>query len=216
MLQNVTVYPTEKAVFYREHDDNAYSITSFLLTYTALEIPFEIVTSLIFALLTVIAAGLPRTVALFFVVAFNCFAIVSSGESVGIMFNTLFAHTGFAVNVTLVILGLAAIMGGVMSLDVPAFLQAWNHLSPIEWSLGNLAPYTLRGLNFTCPDGGEQCGRLRTGEEVLTLYNLDVDPGRNLAALGACVVIYRVVAWGILELKRKRSGWRIRSANGSI
>ncbi|KAL8653372.1 MAG: hypothetical protein Q9226_003875 [Calogaya cf. arnoldii] len=213
MLQNVAVYPTEKAVFYREHDDNAYSVTSFLLTYTVLEIPFEIVTSLIFALLTVIAAGLPRTVSLFFIVAFNCFAIVSCGESVGIMFNTLFAHTGFAVNVTSVILSLANIMGGVMSLDIPAFLQAWNHLSPIKWCLGNLAPYTLRGLHFTCPDGEEQCGGLRTGEEVLTLYNLDTDPGKNLAALGACVVIYRLVAWGLLELKRKRSGWRIKSAD---
>ena len=210
MLQNVAVYPTEKAVFYREHDDNAYSVTSFLLTYTVLEIPFEIITSLIFALLTVIAAGLPRTVSLFFIVAFNCFAVVSCGESVGIMFNTLFAHTGFAVNVTSVILSLATIMGGIMSLDIPAFLQAWNHLSPIKWSLGNLAPYTLRGLHFTCPDGEEQCGGLRTGEEVLSLYNLDTDPRKNLAALGACVVIYRVVAWGILEFKRKRSSWRIR------
>ncbi|KAI4269866.1 MAG: hypothetical protein LQ337_007036 [Flavoplaca oasis] len=210
MLQNVAVYPTEKAVFYHEHDDNAYSVTSFLLTYTVLEIPFEVITSLIFALLTVIAAGLPRTATLFFVVAFNCFAIVSCGESVGIMFNTLFAHTGFAVNVTSVILSLATIIGGVMSLDIPDFLQAWNHLSPIKWSLGNLAPYTLRGLHFTCPDGGEQCGGLRTGQEVLTLYNLDTNSGTNLAALGACVVIYRIVAWGILELKRKRSPWRIR------
>ncbi|KAL8862693.1 MAG: hypothetical protein Q9178_001191 [Gyalolechia marmorata] len=216
MLQNVAVYPTEKAVFYREHDDNAYSVTSFLLTYTVLEIPFEIVTSLLFALLTVIAAGLPRTVSLFFIVAFNCFAVVSCGESVGIMFNTLFAHTGFAVNVTSVILSLATIMGGIMSLDIPDFLQAWNHLSPIKWSLGNLAPYTLRGLLFTCPDGGEQCGGLRTGEDVLSLYNLDTDPWKNLAALGACVVIYRVVAWGILELKRKRSSWRIRLPNRRI
>ncbi|KAL8669211.1 MAG: hypothetical protein Q9168_006193 [Polycauliona sp. 1 TL-2023] len=210
MLQNVAVYPTEQAVFYREHDDNAYGVTSFLLSYTVLEVPFEIVTSLIFALLTVIAAGLPRTVTLFFIVALNCFAVVSCGESVGIMFNTLFAHTGFAVNATSVILSLANIMGGVMSLDIPDFLQAWNHWSPIKWSLANLAPYTLRGLRFACPDGGEQCGGLRTGEEVLTLYNLDTNPGNNLAALGACVVIYRVVAWAILALKRKRSVWKIR------
>ncbi|KAL9000508.1 MAG: hypothetical protein Q9169_000801 [Polycauliona sp. 2 TL-2023] len=216
MLQNVAVYPTEKAVFYREHDDNAYSVTSFLLSYTVLEVPFEILTSLVFALLTVIAAGLPRTVPLFFIVAFNCFAVVSCGESVGIMFNTLFAHTGFAVNVTSVILSLATIMGGVMSLDIPTFLQAWNHLSPIKWSLGNLAPYTLRGLHFSCPDGGEQCGELRTGEAVLTLYNLDTNPGTNLAALGACVVIYRLVAWGILELKRKRFVWRIRPSDSGL
>ncbi|KAL8729169.1 MAG: hypothetical protein Q9166_004908 [cf. Caloplaca sp. 2 TL-2023] len=162
MLQNVAVYPTEKAVFYREHDDNAYGVTSFFLTYTILETPFEITTSLFFALLTVVAAGLPRTVGLFFIEAFSCFAIVSCG---GIMFNTLFAHTGFAVNVTSVILSLATIMGGVMSLHIPAFLQAWNHLSPEKWNLGNLAPYTLRGLHFTCPDGGEGCGSLRTGKK---------------------------------------------------
>ncbi|KAI4249860.1 MAG: hypothetical protein LQ352_005525, partial [Teloschistes flavicans] len=124
MLQNVAVYPTEKAVFYREHDDGAYGVAAFFLQYTLLEIPFEIVTSLLFALLAVIAAGLPRTAPLFFVVAFNCFAIVNCGESVGIVFNTLFAHTGFAVNLTSVVLSLATIMGGIMSLDIPAFLSA--------------------------------------------------------------------------------------------
>ncbi|KAL8690046.1 MAG: hypothetical protein Q9218_004415, partial [Villophora microphyllina] len=152
MLQNVAVYPTEKDVFYREHEDGAYSAGAFFLQYTILEIPFEIITSLLFALLTVIAAGLPRTTKVFFVVAFNCFAIVNCGESVGIVFNTLFSHTGFAVNLTSVILSLATIMGGIMSLDIPAFLQAWNHLSPIKWSLGNLAPYTLRGVRFSCAD----------------------------------------------------------------
>ncbi|KAL8695849.1 MAG: hypothetical protein Q9224_003117 [Gallowayella concinna] len=214
MLQNVAVYPTEKAVFYREHDDNAYSVASFFLTYTVLEVPFEILTSLLFALLIVIVAGLPRTLPLFFIVAFNCFAIVSCGESVGIMFSTLFAHTGFAVNVTSVFLSLATTMGGVMSLHIPAFLQAWNHLSPIKWSLGNLAPYTLRGLHFTCPEGDQGCGGPRTGEEVLSLYNLDTNPGVNLAALGVCVIVYRLVAWGILELKRKRWGRKAADLEG--
>ncbi|KAL8932803.1 MAG: hypothetical protein Q9216_006668, partial [Gyalolechia sp. 2 TL-2023] len=119
MLQNVAIYPTESRVFYREHDDGAYSTAAFFLTYTALEVPFEILTALLFALLTVIAAGLPRTPRLFFVAAANCFAIVNCGESVGIMFNTLFEHTGFAVNVMATVLSLANIMGGVMSLDIP-------------------------------------------------------------------------------------------------
>ncbi|KAL8948964.1 MAG: hypothetical protein Q9222_004886 [Ikaeria aurantiellina] len=207
MLQNVAVYPTEQAVFYREQTDNAYGVSAFFITYTVLEIPFEILTSLIFAVLTVLAAGLPRTVPLFFIVAFNCFAIVNCGESVGIMFNTLFSHTGFAVNLTSVILSLANVMGGVMSLHIPAFLQAWNHLSPVKWSLGNLAPWTFRGVRFTCPDERGCNGQPRTGEEVLRLYNLDTDPVTNVAALAVCVVVYRLVAWGILAVRRKRGGW---------
>ncbi|CAF9917322.1 MAG: hypothetical protein ALECFALPRED_011104 [Alectoria fallacina] len=83
MLQNVAVYPDEKAVFYREHDDNAYSVEAFFLQYTLAEVPFEIFTSLLFAVLTVLAAGLDRTASLFFIVAFNAFAIVNCGESVG-------------------------------------------------------------------------------------------------------------------------------------
>ena len=210
MLQNVAVYPDEKAVFYREHDDGAYPVSAFFLQYTIAELPFEIVTSLLFAVLTVLAAGLPRTVELFFIVAFNCFAIVNCGESVGIIFNTLVAHTGFAVNLTSVILSVATIMGGIMSLNIPAFLQAWNHLSPIKWSLGNLAPYTLRGIKFSCADNQRspsgECP-IETGEQALSLYNLDTDPRINLIVLAAVVVAYRLLAFGLLFFRRTRWDW---------
>ncbi|KAI4164204.1 MAG: hypothetical protein LQ342_002168 [Letrouitia transgressa] len=211
MLQNVAVYPEEKAVFYREHDDNAYGIVAFFLQYTLAELPFEMLTSLLFALLTVVAAGLPRSTKLFFIVAFNCFAIVNCGESVGIIFNTLVSHTGFAVNLTSVVLCVGTIMGGVMSLNIPAFLQAWNHLSPIKWALGNLAPYTLRGVVFTCAEAQRNVeGRcpIETGEEVLRLYNLDTREGVWLGAVGVCVVVYRGLAFLILWLKRGR-GWGV-------
>lgn len=213
MLQNVAVYPDEKAVFYREHDDNAYSVEAFFLQYTLAEVPFEIFTSLLFAILTVLAAGLHRTASLFFVVAFNAFAIVNCGESVGIIFNTLFNHTGFAVNVTSVVLSIAQIMGGVMSLHVPSFLQAFNHLSPIKWAIGNLAPYSLAGVQFSCtedqhlPDG--QCP-ITSGKDVLNLYNLNGNAGLNLMALGICVVVYRILAFLILKAKRTRWAWRER------
>lgn len=211
MLQNVAVYPNEKEVFYREHDDGAYSVEAFFLQYTAIEIPFEVVTSLLFAVLTVLAAGLPRTVQMFFVAALNCFCIVSCGESLGIMFNTLFRHTGFAVNVTSVVLSIATLMGGVMSLNIPSFLAAFNHLSPIVWSLGNLAPYSLRDQRFTCNDYQKlpngDCP-ISTGMQVLRLYNLDKDAGMNLLALGICTVIYRIVAY--LLLKAKRTRWNFK------
>ncbi|KAL9124612.1 MAG: hypothetical protein Q9217_006075 [Psora testacea] len=210
MLQCVAVYPKERDVFYREHEDNTYSVEAFFLQYTLAEVPFEIITCILFATLTVLAAGLQRTASLFFTVAFNAFAIVSCGESLGIMFNTLFSHTGFAVNVTSVFLSVATMMGGVMSLNIPGFLQAFNHLSPIKWSLGNLAPYTLRGVEFTCtnyqrlPNG--QCP-INTGEDVLKQYNFETNAELNLLAVGICTVVYRMVAF--LVLKAKRTRWAL-------
>lgn len=85
VLQNVAVYPAEKEVFYREHDDGAYSIEAFFLQYTICEVPFEIVTCIVFAALVDLGGGLPRTASMFWVCFFNCFCIVSCGESLGIM-----------------------------------------------------------------------------------------------------------------------------------
>ncbi|KAL9104337.1 MAG: hypothetical protein Q9163_000683 [Psora crenata] len=210
MLQCVAVYPNERDVFYREHDDNAYSVEAFFIQYTLAEVPFEIVTSILFAVLTVLGAGLHRTASLFFIVAFNAFAIVSCGESLGIMFNTLFSHTGFAVNVTSVFLSVGTMMAGVMSLNIPSFLQAFNHLSPLKWSLGNLAPYSLRGVKFRCTDyqrlSNGQCP-INTGEDVLGQYNFQTNAGLNLLALGICAVIYRMVAFLVLKgrmIKKRR------------
>jgi ABC-type multidrug transport system permease subunit len=85
MLQNVAVYPDEKDVFYRENDDGTYGVEAFFAQYLTLEVPLEVISSLIFAVLTDLGAGLPRTAQMFFVCFFNCFCVVSCGESLGIM-----------------------------------------------------------------------------------------------------------------------------------
>ena len=77
-----------------------------------LEVPFEIVSALLFSLLGCIAINLKRTVPMYFIVALNAFCIVSCGESIGIIFNTLFQSTGFALNVTSTILSIGTFMSG--------------------------------------------------------------------------------------------------------
>lgn len=209
MLQNVAVYPGERDVFYREDDDGVYGVDSFLVSYTILEVPFEILSCLIFGLLIDLGVGLPRTAAMFFVCFFSCFGIISCGESLGIMFNTLFGHTGFAVNIMGVFLSVANGMAGVLSIDMPAAFKAVNYLSPIRYATRAVAPYSLRGIKFTCteaqllPNGS--CP-IETGEEVLKLYRFDVDPVVNVACLAACVVVYRVLAWALV--KAMRAKWR--------
>ncbi|KAF2478083.1 ABC transporter-like protein [Lindgomyces ingoldianus] len=207
MLQNVAVYPGERDVFYRDYEDRIYGVEAFFLTYTVIETPFEIVSSLIFSILVCIACGLQRTAKVYFIMAFNAFCIVSCGESLGIAFNTLFTHTGFSVNCMSVFLSVAQIMGGVMSLDIPSFLQAFNHLSPIKYAIGNMAPYTLRNQHFTCQDWQKlpngKCP-ITTGEEVLDLYHLNKNPEINIMALGICAIVYRVLAYVILKMVRER------------
>ena len=209
MLQNVAVYPNERDVFYREDDDGVYSVEAFIASYTVLEFPFEVVSSLVFGVLGVIAVGMPRTATMYFVTSFACFGIVSCGESLGIMFNTVFPHTGFAVNIMGIFLSVANSMAGILSIDMPDLFKSLNYLSPIGYGTRAVAPYSLRGVRFTCndsqrlPDG--RCP-IETGQDVLDLYNFDVDPVVNVAALAGCVVVYRLLAWALLRVVRGR--WR--------
>lgn len=133
------------------------------------------------------------------------------------MFNTLFSHTGFAVNLTSVFLSVAQFMSGVMSINMPAFLRGVNYLSPLRYAIRNLAPYSLSAIIFTCSESQRlpsgECP-ITTGKEVLQLYKLDSDPGLNIAVLGVVTVLYRVVAYVLLKVVRghwsRGKGWRER------
>ena len=96
-----------------------------------------------------------------------------------------------------------------MSLNIPGFLQAWNYLSPIKYQVASMAAYGLQGAKFTCRVEQQIDGvcPIGTGEQVLRLYNLDVNPGNNLAALGACVIVYRLVAFLVLWMARRHWNW---------
>ncbi|KAI0460601.1 hypothetical protein F5B21DRAFT_498539 [Xylaria acuta] len=207
MLQNVAIYVTEREVFYREDDDAVYSIEAFLATYTILELPFEIISCLVFGVLAVFAVGFPRTAELYFVLVFCAFGIVSCGESLGIMFNTLFNHTGFAVNIISVLLSVAQVIAGIISIDMPRVFEIFNFLSPTKYAVATLARFSLEGVTFTCDDlqrlPNGRC-TIETGEQVLELYALNVDGVKNLIALAGTVLAYRVVAWLLLRLVRTR------------
>ncbi|OAX80691.1 hypothetical protein ACJ72_04968 [Emergomyces africanus] len=210
MLQNIAIYPNERDVFYREQEDNCYSIEAFIVQYTILEVPFEIFSSLVFGVFMAFAVGMRQTVKMFLIAAFNCFCIVNCGESLGIMFCTLFSHAGFSVNITSIILSVANILGGVMSLNIPAVIQALNYLSPIKYAVANLAGYSVTGHHFTCTDSQRlPNGRcpLETGEQALALYNLDKNPEMHLMALGICTIAYRLVAYVLLRITRSRRLW---------
>jgi len=202
MLQNIAHYPKERDTFYKEHSDGTYSTTSFFFAYITLEIPLEIVTSLLFAVFMIFAISLPHTVLLFFIASINAFCAVSVGESVGIIFNTLFSHTGFAMNVASTVLSIGTTMAGVMSTNMPAILEHLNYLSPLRYMIRNFTPYSLMGIKFTCtddqrlPDG--RCV-IASGEQVLKLYRLDEDsPELMLVGLVVAAVIYRILAYLVL------------------
>ena len=96
----------------QEHADRAYSVNSFFFAYLILEIPFEIVSGLLFSLLF-IAVGLEGSGSMYCLIALVSFCMVSCGESFGIVFNTFITDSnGFALNLASSLITIANVMAG--------------------------------------------------------------------------------------------------------
>lgn len=209
MLNNMAIYPSDRAVFYREYDDDAYGVLPFFMVYLSLEVPFEIVTCMIFSVFMDIIPGLPRTVDMFFATALCSWVVVSCGESIGIIFNTLFTHEGFAVNIISVVLSLGGVMAGIMSLKMPAFFKAINWLSPLKYVISVLINLAVENIEFQCepedilPDGS--CP-YHYGSDALEMYGLEADVKPLFGGLVGCILLYRLVAFFVLKVDRLKLG----------
>jgi hypothetical protein len=86
----------------------------------------------------------------------------------------------------------------------------------VKWAIGNMAPYTLHGLLFTCEDWQKINGQcpITTGEQVLELYNLDKNPETYIMALGICAIAYRFLAYVVLKIVKERWLGRLWSKMG--
>ncbi|CCH46551.1 Pleiotropic drug resistance protein [Wickerhamomyces ciferrii] len=200
MLSNVTVFPIEKSTFYQEYEDNTYNPLTFMICYLINELPFELITSFIFAIFTVLVVGLPRNGGMFFTMFYMCFGILNSGESFGMMFTSLFDHLGIAVNFVANLQVAGVFLAGTMSINVPVLYKAFNYISPLKYVVLALADLVFTGQKFDCPEGIDTCS-LQTGEQVLDQYKFNSKLFTNYVALAAILILYRLVAYGIFEFK---------------
>ena len=73
--------------------------------------------------------------------------------------------------------------------------------------MGNLVVWMMRGQVFTCEEsqrGGVGRCKVESGEQVLGLYGMEEDPRVMLAGLVGCMVVYRMVAFGVVWVMRRR------------
>ncbi|KAI1618479.1 P-loop containing nucleoside triphosphate hydrolase protein [Exophiala viscosa] len=209
MLNAIALYPAQRELFYREDEDDLYSLEAFFVSYSILEIPIEILSALLFGVVTVLGVGFPRTPSLVFIFAFNAFCVVNCGESLAILLLTFISHAGMAVSLCCILISISVHLTGIIAITIPGFLGALNYVSPLKWLIGNITPYSLRGVTFTCtqaqrlPNG--RCP-IETGQQVLKLYQQEHNAPMYLAILAGVTVGYRLLAYMVLKARRTR--WR--------
>nr|QFR37220.1 ABC transporter [Cyberlindnera americana] len=205
MLNNLTSYPPQRDYFYHEHNDRVYGTLPFFLSYILVEIPFDIFASLLVACFFGPIIGLPRTVEMYFALAYCAMMTLMCGESLGIITNTLFTEPGFAVNAVSVILSIGTFMAGIMSLHMNSFLKGVNYMSPLKYMMVILLNMGFPDdLEFSCDsttmDSSGNC-IMGNGKEVLESYGLKQKYTSYFGVLLCVTVIYRGIAYILLRLK---------------
>lgn len=190
LVNNISLYPHERDIFHQEYQDKTYGVGVFTLAYTLVELPYEVLPSILFSVLVVFGIGLPRTPGMFFAIVLSSVVSFNAGESLGIIFNSFITHLGLITNVLVNMFVIAIFMAGTMSLQMPEFFKALNYINPVKYIVQICVNMGFEGQHFSCPLGN--CV-MNTGEDVLDMYNLKANLGSAFGALVACLVIYRAV-----------------------
>lgn len=205
MLANLACYPMERDYFYKEFEDNVYGIGPFFLAYMTLEVPLSFLSAILYSALTVMGCGFPRTPGNFFATAYCSFVVISCGESLGIITNTLFERPGFVVNCISVILSIGCQLSGVMSLTMSRVLKGFSYLNPVHYTSMVIINFAFPfDLKLTCDDGGQREDGsciFSNGKDVLEAYGLVINTSSYLGIAICVCIIYRLLAFLVLKLK---------------
>ena len=205
MLNNISSYPQERDYFYYEYNDDVIGLNSFFFSYLLIEIPFEVISCFIFTIFMVFVVGFQINAGLFFTMFYGTFLVVNTGESLGISFNTVFDHPGFALNVISVFCSIGVAMAGLLAMTLDNFLKGINYLSPLHYCVFLISNKVFTpSLQFKCnPDEFLPNGEcpFTNGQQVLEEYDLKVNVTLYFVLFAVISVIQRCISWCFLRIK---------------
>ncbi|GAA5886465.1 hypothetical protein JCM6882_001645 [Rhodosporidiobolus microsporus] len=207
MLACIASFPFEKNLFIHEWRSSArHSAATFVLAYTAQETVISLLSSLIWAIIFVYGMNMQAGAVNFVCFWISSWALISSGESIGIMFSAWTNNGGLAVSLVSTGLTLLAQLNGIISVTLDGYLRVIGWVSPMKPQAGVTMVNEFSGLRFRCSEADISSGACiySTGEEVLDTFGLPFGRGGAAKYMGILVsvtVLWRIIAWAALRLR---------------
>ncbi|KAG9121915.1 hypothetical protein FRC07_001937, partial [Ceratobasidium sp. 392] len=99
LLNCIAIFPKDRDLYFHEYRSSAaYSEATFIIGFTLVALPLEIMAALLFTVVTNIGAGMQTNARIFFEYAVAIFALQSNGESFGIAFACVTNSLGLSVS----------------------------------------------------------------------------------------------------------------------
>ncbi|GAA5921109.1 hypothetical protein JCM3775_004094 [Rhodotorula graminis] len=205
MLSCLAIFPFERALYFHEFKSSArHSATTFLAAYTVQETITSLVSSLPWAIVFIYGMNLQQGGRRFVEFWISSWALLSCGESIGIIFSALTTNGGLAVSLVSAGLTLLGQVNGIVSATVPYWLQIIAWISPMKPQAFAVTINEFAGLTFRCDEAQLASGACiaATGEQILDTFGLPYSgTGKYMGILMALVVVWRLLAWAALRAK---------------
>ncbi|WVW79872.1 hypothetical protein I302_101842 [Kwoniella bestiolae CBS 10118] len=210
LLNAMAIFPADRNLYLHEAKSSArYSPATFVITYTLVELGFELAGGFGYAAIMNIGVGMQTSVRIYFEFAITIWAMVNMGESFAMIFGIWIQTEGLTVTVVSTILSMIGQVSGVISLSVPTWLAglAWGTCVKAATRIQIINESV--GLVFECTPDEISSGACvaQSGEQLLALFGWrDLNTARYMGIMVAIAVAWRIVAW--LNLAGRVGGLR--------
>jgi len=208
MMAVVTVFPSEKIIFLREHNNHMYRTTSFFLSKIFAELPFQILYVTLFSVIVYWMVGFQKHFDNFIIFWVVLILVDQVGESFALLLG-IGASNG-AVAVSLVPIAIVPFMifsGYLLNTDkTPPYFIWIEYISFFRYAFRALTINEFKHIEFHCRDSELIGGICPVPNGTVILEELNFDNDTIALNIGVLIIMYvalRLIGYGGLIWKAK-------------
>ncbi|KAJ0175433.1 hypothetical protein K1T71_008592 [Dendrolimus kikuchii] len=203
MMLTILTFPSEMSVLLKEHFNRWYSLGSYYISITVVDLPISIVACALFSVIVYTMSSQPMNVSRFFMFFAISLYTVLVAQSLGLMIGAVFSVVnGTFLGPTLSVPMMMFAGFGVTLKDLPPYLAWGSYVSYLRYGLEGLvgAVYGLERPHLDC-DQAEYC-HYKYPRKFLEDVAMSPDMfWWDVLALTAFVVVLRIAAFLLLKWK---------------
>ena len=191
----INLFVNEKILAQKEIKSGFYGLPVYYLSKLIVEIPFTMISPLVFGIIIYWIVGLnslPQRFFMFlFIIILESFTAMMMGIFVSALSSSVEIATAFAPPLNIVFFLFAGVFINLKNL--PVWLQFFPKISFIHWCFEALVINEFKGKKFTCNHSTPFC--IKTGEQVLQMYSLNNHINISLLSLFGIGLVFLILGY---------------------
>ena len=208
-MQNLFMFPSQRALFLREKGTNSYGVLTYYLSKIVVDVPLQVVFPLLFSVISYFMIGFQTNAGKFFIYAAAIILLTHSAVTMAVSISAAVGTFELALVAAPVIVLPLLVLGGfiIRTSSIPVYLIWLKYLSPFKYGFEILAINEFSGLSLTCLSSELVNGvcPITSGQQVIAQYlESSSSIWRGFVILGALTIGWHIIAILFLFLHSRK------------